>query len=150
MHRNIEIRIIDKSYNLDWGFPSYVGEITLGSFQEKFVLPISFWKKQDYETQWIEGLKRLQYEDKSCLITSITGSKEYLDCALNVTWWVMYKEKNKIIVRNQWLSHESYKNIVRGPFNAQTCYYFIPPKEYSRKIKCSEWLIDLDKPTKRI
>lgn len=143
MHKNLAINVFDKSYSLIYGASSYMGEITIGSFKEKFVMPVSYWNRQRYEKQWEEGLKRLQNEEKSCLITSIRGSKKYPNCALAVEWWTIYRQGSQLLVYNKWLFPTTFKNIVRGPFNEETCYYFIPPNRHSAKDDESVWVINL-------
>lgn len=39
------------------GLLSYWGRITIGSFSERFVMPVDSWKLEQYKQQWKEGLK---------------------------------------------------------------------------------------------
>ena len=145
MLKNISIKVIDKKKQFIYGLPSALGEIRIGSFKEKFIMPLIGWTIKDYEKQWAEGIERIKHETKSCLIATmedIEGRKIPL-----INWWLLYKKGNQIFIRNNLMFGSNYKKRVGNKiFNAETCYQFIPRRMMAKKgePKSSEWVIAID------
>jgi len=133
--KNFSIEIVNRTPKLIYDIPSCIGQITIGSFSEKFVVPLSWWSIEDYESQWAEGIKRIEQGYSSCLVTAMTNPGNPM-----INWWLLYKEDNKIVIRNQMLfGNEWKKKFTQKTFDLDTCYDYIPTKA---KGKVSEWIIN--------
>jgi hypothetical protein len=144
--KDLSIKVIDRKIRKINNLPSCWGEITIGGFREKFVMPLVGWKIEDYEKQWQEGLKRIKTENQSCLIVSFEDYAFPLRPPL-INWWILYKVDNKIFIQAHMLFGEYYKEKVGNKeFNAQTCYQFIEPRQDVSDTgdEVSEWCITLD------
>ena len=105
-------------------------------------MPVYFWDISDYEKQWKAGLERIKTHDASVLITAMND----LNKRAQVNWWVLYKEGDKIYIQEQMLIDEVFeKELHQQPFNKETCYNFIDPRETVTEEghKISDWVIDL-------
>lgn len=131
------IRFTDKTISND-GDGFEIGELKLMDFTEVFQAPISYWKKDDYERQWQEGLRRiLQGHDKSCLVTSM-----YNPLMANfIVWWPMYLHEGKVYIQN----HLLFMSELKQPFEEPKLYEYIHTREtYSIDgDKVSEWSLDM-------
>ena len=77
------------------------GAILLGSIEERFLVPLSYWQPIDYEKHWRDALQRILAGEKtSCLITSMYDPS----LANFIVWWPMYRVGELIFVQNQILS----------------------------------------------
>ena len=106
-------------------------------------MPLIGWTIKDYEKQWAEGIERIKHENQSCLIATMQDIKDQPF----ISWWILYKEGNKIFVQNQILLSQLYKEVVGNkPFNEKTCYQFISPRRTITEDgeKISEWFIDFN------
>ena len=118
-----------------------IGQITINDFKEKFEMSLDAWNIVAYEKQWKEGLERIKTHNTSALITDIRD----LDVFAFVNWWVLYREDNKIFIRNQILIDKKFeKRLKTEPFNHETCYNFIDRRIVYHKDKPSEWVIHLN------
>ena len=132
---NLSIKIIEKTPEIINGIPSCSGQIQIGSFSESFIMPLSWWCFKDYEIQWAEGIKKIEQGKPSCLVASMTNPENPM-----INWWLLYKEGNKIVIRNQILFGKKWKKILATTtFNPKNCYDFIPTNS---KEKVSEWIIE--------
>jgi hypothetical protein len=118
----------------------FQGRFIFGSYKYIDLIHCDFWPLEKYENQWIEGIKRLDKHDTSCLITRRDKPRniEILE------WWILYKIKNMIHAQfNSFLGSQFIDLINEKPFTIETCYDFIPPRQkydkYGHKIK--EYLI---------
>ncbi|HVW99302.1 MAG TPA: hypothetical protein VHA52_02515 [Candidatus Babeliaceae bacterium] len=135
---NVEIRVmineVERATNIDnciWG------EIRINDFHENLIIPLEYWNVEDYENQWVQGLKRIENHDKSCLVASV---QDPLDEPF-INWWLLYKESNRIVIRNSILFDHLYRNkIGNNLFTPSSCFNFIPKKSND---KVSEWIVTL-------
>lgn len=138
---NLSMKFIGQSPVIIRKVPYLLGEITIGDFHETFNIAIKWWKKKDYENQWNIALERLKDHDKSCFVAEVCNRQD----AHVINWWLIYKEKNMLYIRNEVLYGEYYEESIGDKeFTPQTCFNFIRPKgpnftECGRKI--SEWVI---------
>lgn len=91
------------------------GVITIGTFQERFVAPITFWQVRDYQRQWSEGLRRIvSGSEKSCLITALRDPR----ASKMLFWWPLYREEEDVFVQNSILlfDHLERPFDVRDPY----------------------------------
>lgn len=142
---NFNIEVLSKKPEKINKKMAYRGQITIGDFQETFIMLLDNWSVDEYKQQWREGLERIRTHDSSCLVASFGGSQENPWIEL----WTLYKENNNIFIHNQYLFFEIFQERSKGlpPFDAKTCYlYIISPRETvsedGRKI--SEWTIDIN------
>jgi len=115
-----------------------MGELKLLNFTEVFRVPLSYWKKDNYEQQWKEGVKRiLRGCNRSCLVTSMYNP----DVANFIVWWPMYLCGDKVFIQN----HLLFMNDLKQPFQEHNLYEHIPAREiYSIEgDKISEWSLDI-------
>ena len=125
--------------------PCCIGEIQIGKFKEEFEIPLKNLTIEDYRKQWQAGLERIQSRNESCLVTELENSKKYP----RVIMWVLYKEGDKVYIRNQFLFDKRFMQMQKKhPFTFENCYDFIPPRNpvegISQEEKVSEWITDLD------
>lgn len=133
---SLHIKIIGKNLEDFDQRPSYWGKIQIGDFSERFILPIVWWSPEEYEQQWQEGLDRIHYASTSCLITSVELS---IHSPL-INRWVLYKESDIVYVQNELLFGKFYKETFNDePFNLETCYNHIEPRELKNGEGPSEW-----------
>lgn len=126
-----------------FGVKCCFGVIEIGTFREIFHMPVNVWSLAVYEQQWIEGIKRLQNHDSSCLVTEIqTRTKKP-----QATLWAFYKEEKKLYIQKLVLFGELIKEPLKNKFfTTTTCYDFIVPRglDMQHNLKASEWQIDLE------
>jgi hypothetical protein len=79
------------------GWPGLWGQIVLGEFTERFVAPIDWWTRDDYERQWFEGARRL-----------IDGAQEsaFVQEAGRL-WWTAWREGDDVHIQQRLLVDES-------------------------------------------
>lgn len=142
--KNILVEVISKKPRMLKGIPRVIGKITINDFWETFEMLLDWWSQADYERQWREGLERIKTHDTSCLVTRIQDPNKgpFID------WWLLYKEGNKIFIRNYILFREYYdERIGDKPFTVENCYDFIWPRG-SRLLEdgeeMSEWVVDVE------
>ena len=123
---NLSIKVIDRrSRKMNKTF-YIIGRIFINDFYENIEMPVRYWEAEDYERQWKEGLERLKYHDRSCLVAQIYDPHK----GLYIDWWLLYKEGSKIFIRNEVLFRQYYEEIIGDkPFTVETCYDFIRSKE---------------------
>lgn len=142
--KNIAIEVINQRKKKTKGIFYIEGKITINDFWETFYISLDWWSQADYERQWKEGLERIRTHDKSCLVTEVQNPNK-MRC---VDWWLLYKEGNKIFIRNYVLFEEYYDEVIGDkPFTVENCYDFIWPKEptlLENGEEMSEWVVELD------
>lgn len=117
-------------------------QIKIGDFEEYFDLYPNWWRVEDYQRQWQEGLRRLEDHDRSCFVVAVDDPA----CRRFVAWWPLYKVGNKVYVQNHIIIEDIYDEVIGDkPFTVETCYDFIPERgepcdEDGNKI--SEWVVD--------
>jgi hypothetical protein len=136
--KNLSIKIISPCEEVIWGLRAYLGEIQIGTFSEKIYVPVEFWSLDDYMKPWQEGLKRIESENKSCLVVTIQGTH---DRPSLLNWWLLYKKEGQIIVENSLYAGSDIEKLLKGnPFTPETCYQCI--SRMSRDKRVSKWIID--------
>lgn len=143
----IVIRVLSKKPEIIDKLPAYWGlleinDINDGRFDESFVMPITWWSREDYEQQWQEGLKRIKDMNTSCLVTSV----QLLFNNPYINRWVLYKENEVIHVQNQILVDDNFRELYSDkPFNLETCYDGIGPRRTKSEsgFDISEWSFSL-------
>jgi len=115
-----------------------LGEITLENFSEKYESSLSFWRIEDYETQWIEAAKRIIEFDQTAFITDLDNPKT----SNFITWWEAWKIEEEIFVQNQLL----FLNQLSDSFHIKNPYKFIGNRTTETKDceQISEWKISLE------
>jgi hypothetical protein len=72
--------------------------VVIGSFREKFHLPVSYWSVREFKQQWLEQSERLvQSGVPAVLLTGTAGDPAELECC---PCWVLYPEGPKVLVQN--------------------------------------------------
>ena len=134
---SFEIKFIGKSTD-----EGELGEIEVDDLDEQFVVPITYWDKQKYESQWQEAIERIvnsRSDANSMLVVSIHDPKE----ANFIVVWPLYKINNKVYVQNSLIFMDNLKQ----PFNEQMIYSFVPERgtiSEDTGEPISEWQISLD------
>jgi hypothetical protein len=104
--------------DVDPGVTASYGEIEIGSFRERFVASLMYWRANDYKSHWDKALERIVYQsDTSCLITSIVDPS----VASHLFWWPMYRVNDVIYIQNQILFFEHRSS----PFNERECFSYV-------------------------
>lgn len=119
-----------------WLAPSdtgVLGEITIGNFNERFVINTNYWSENDYVSQWIQGISRLTDEEReessSLLITQIYNSPDSRYAAM---CWGLYKENEKVYIQNYFVPAKG----LRYPISPDELY----SKNTIRRKGVSEWV----------
>jgi hypothetical protein len=94
---NIAFLENEPTYTDEEGWSGLWGRIVLGEFSESFISPVGWWRRNDYERQWIEGANRL-----------LGGAPEsaFVEQAGRV-WWTAWREGESVVVQQRLLIHES-------------------------------------------
>ena len=111
------------------------GQITIGSFREKFEIVFEYWSSKQYEQQWREAIERvINNRNTSCLVTSITDPAS----ANSIFLWPMYPVDNMIAIQN----HLLFMDDLSEPFDPSDPYRFVRPREIlsDEGGRISEWL----------
>ena len=114
------------------GWVSLCGRITLGDYRERFLAPINFWQREDYERQWLEAARRILGEsDRTGFFTT---PYEF--------WWTMWRSGDRVYVHEEVITDERYA----GPYDGSAPYHIIADRvthtEEGQPV--SEWEITLD------
>jgi hypothetical protein len=114
------------------------GKIRLGEFVEAFESSLQFWTRQDYEKQWVNGVRRVVLEHSdSCLISSLTDPEN----SNFIFWWPIYIDGDKAIFHNQVL----FINECQHKFDASQPSRSLHPRETVDEDgnKISEWFVQI-------
>jgi hypothetical protein len=99
-----------------------LGEIVIGRFREQFAAPVAYWKPNEYERQWVEGIERiLRQHESSCLVTAMRDPKH----ADHISVWPLYRAGNVVYVQN----HIVVFSELRQPFDGNAPYASIRERE---------------------
>lgn len=115
-----------------------IGKIRIGSFSETFHVPLSYWTRDKYRSQWKAAIYKLIHgENKVALITSMYSPKN----ANFILWWKMYRIEENIHIQNQVLFMEDLDK----EFDEENIYQFIPERRTLTEDgdSISEWIISL-------
>lgn len=127
--------------NEDFSETCLSGVICLGEFQEKFASSLSYWKRDDYEAQWKEGVERILSGDfiSSAIVVDIM-SPEREDSIL--TWWPMYLDGDCVCFHEQFL----ILNKLPQGFQRKNLYSYIQPRHIPvldpSELPSSEWIVE--------
>lgn len=111
--------------------------ISIGSFNEVFSVPLSYWTEKEYEQQWIAGLDRIVLESTSCFVTGMRDPEN----ANFIFIWSMYREGEMVYFQNNIL----FLDELGEPFDESNIYRYIPSRETinDEGEKISEWSLQL-------
>lgn len=112
-------------------------EIIIDNFQEKLMLPLTYWNVFDYKSSWLKSLESgLVNKDHATLIVSM-----YEPCDTNFIFvWVIYFYDDKVFIQNKVLFLDGHPNFTVDKIND-----FIDPRITHNEdgMKISEWSTDL-------
>lgn len=80
------------------GEKASLGQIKIGNFQERILIPTEYWSPADYRQQWIEAVDQISKTgDATALITEMYDPSDanFIKC------WPIYKEGNTIHIQNR-------------------------------------------------
>jgi hypothetical protein len=128
----------DQIEDLQDGEKTSCGLITIGEFEERFIVPLNFWNASDYEKHWKNAIKRILINKSSCLITAMYNPKY----ANFINWWPLYREHGKVYIQNHILFFKELKQ----PFDPKNPFTFIPEHERTTEDgeKISEWVTSIN------
>jgi|SRR5262245_37081281 len=131
--------IPDPVPKLDPGVIASLGVIQIGSFQERFIASLMYWKTDDYNRHWKQAIERiLHLSDVSCLITSMTDPTT----GDHIFWWPMYRVNDQVFIQNHilFIDQLQYQLDERNPFSSVTERQIID--EDGNRI--SEWSVQIN------
>lgn len=137
---SISIKVTNKRAEKWEGIYCVDGIIKFNNFEESLIIPVNWWTMEDYERQWKEGLERIKTHDTSCLVVEVF----FTNYNPVITWWLLYKEGDKIFIRNNLIAANLYRQrIGNNSFTPENCYEFIHTRRIAAgNIIPSEWVID--------
>jgi len=98
----------DEHLDDDPSVSSAIGRIIAGELNEKFVSSLYEWRKEAYESQWLDSLQRFAGgADRAVLITWYVNPKE----SSNLQWWALYRGEGGVVYVQNHLRW--YKNFGR-------------------------------------
>jgi hypothetical protein len=124
--------------NLEPGIKACIGQIKIGSFQEKFSASLMHWKPAQYEQHWSQAISRIiSSSETSALITSMTNPT----LENHIFWWPMYRVDNTIFVQNQILFFDQ----LASPFNENDPFVHVSQRTVLNEDgeRISEWSVPL-------
>lgn len=136
-----DIRFLSEPWQGDSDASELEGLIWLGTETDGFVSPVGYWRREDYEAQWLEGIRRVAFEGwPSCLVVSAE------DPALSdaVVCYLLYPLDDRVLVRELLLFRAE---LPRG-FDPRHPYTAIPTIDGSStmlgELPVSEWNVALE------
>ena len=114
------------------------GSIEIGTFNERFLASLVYWRPNDYMHHWKEALTRIDsLADVSCLITSIVDPST----ASHIFWWPMYREEDTVYIQHQIL----FFNNLSCPFNENDPFSSVPKRQLMDEDgnRISEWAVSI-------
>lgn len=140
--KNFLIHVLDENTFESYGLECCTGEIAIGDYKETFEMPLEYWTIDDYKKQWKDGIERLKTYNRTCLVAEVQDPLR----APRAVLWVLYREGNKVYLRNNLLFGERFEKMLKKqPFNLETCYNFTLPRSLStdKEYPISEWTLEL-------
>lgn len=119
--------------------PTTLGQITIGSFQERFIVPLDFWSVNDYRRHWRDSIDFLISAGKdTCLITAMHDP----NTANYIQWWLLYPHGTSVFIQN----HLLFLSTLSSPFNVLEPHLHIPARRVinDEGLPISEWESTLD------
>ncbi|MCA8911279.1 MAG: hypothetical protein KDB82_06220 [Planctomycetes bacterium] len=77
--------------------------IRMGDFQERLLVNVSRWSREDYKRTWAQAVDLLREKDKSALITSYGGPPPE---SSGMRCWPLYRSQDVVYVHEQLLFFE--------------------------------------------
>ncbi len=132
--KTFKIELVTKKPKKINGTWSHFGKITIGTFVERFQIPLDYWSIEEYIKQWEEGLNRIKAHDSSCFVSKVWSpeSDPY------VFMYVAYKVKKRIFFQEHATLHMDVYEENLPPFDAQTCYLYVRERTPGRNKKEDE------------
>ncbi len=134
----LSIRLIpDPFQDPESGVLVSYGSIEIGTFNERFLASLVYWRPNDYKHHWNEALTRIvSSSDVSCLITSIVDPST----ASHLFWWPMYRG-DTVYIQHQILF---FKNL-SSPFNESDPFSSVPKRQRVDEDgnRISEWAVSI-------
>lgn len=113
--------------------------IEIGDFSEDFIVSLNYWSVKDYQKQWINALDELITGDEHGRAILIAGmyDPEKPKFRFAAMVWSLYREDQKVYVRNQWIQH----NEVEKPFDSKKIAEHLDDRKPLNKegLQISEW-----------
>lgn len=110
--KKLSIQIIDAREKISYGIPSCIGEVTINDFKETFDMPLDFWNKNDYQSQWKQGIERIKNNLQSCLVAEVQDPKIQPRASI----WALYKVDEKIYIQNHLLFGKRFAKMLKNIF----------------------------------
>ncbi|MEZ4299424.1 MAG: hypothetical protein R3B70_31020 [Polyangiaceae bacterium] len=119
-----------------------VGEISIDSFRERFVVDLSFWSRDRYMQQWVKAARDIVQKDRTALITSLVHPSS----ASFISWWALYRDGESVVVQQQLC----FIDALDRPFDPERVEEFVSPRETTSEDgqEISEWLTTLEDVTR--
>ena len=131
-----------------WGISSHWGEITIGDFSERFVIPLDSWTLKDYYQQWLGAAERIKTYNVSCFVISAQNLMMNKDTYTLVETWTIYKEGGNVFVHNNLFNGAMLLELNLFNFDVKSSYQLVESYHRERFTadgeKISEWAIYLD------
>ncbi|WNJ95662.1 hypothetical protein RND59_00630 [Vibrio ruber] len=116
-----------------------VGNIKIEDFSEDFHVPLSYWDRNEYLSQWTKGLEVIfSGGKKSAFITAM-----YNPTTANfIFWWIIYRVGNDVYIQNYVLFVDELKE----PFDENNFIRYVPERETITEdgAPISEWKVNID------
>lgn len=115
-------------------------QILVGNIKiEDFHVPLSYWDRNEYLSQWTKGLEAIfEGSKKSAFITAM-----YNPATANfIFWWVIYRVGNDVYIQN----HVLFVDELKERFNESDFIKYVPERETITEDDdpISEWKVNID------
>jgi len=124
--------------DISYGEEVLIGSIHINSFSETFRSPVSYWKRNEYLSQWYSGLNEIiSGKKKSAIVTSM-----YDPTSTNfIVIWPLYLVGKDVFIQNRILFIEDLKE----PFNEASLSSYIDDRETINEDGevISEWKVSI-------
>ena|SRR6185503_15845734 len=115
--------------------------IHINDFSEDLILPTSYWQRHIYIDHWHEAIQKIlngSEHEISALITEMYDPKKP---KYAIMWWPLYRENDKVFIRNGYLSLEEV-GITKEPGINELITHVLPRDEKFDSAP-SEWCVSL-------
>lgn len=118
-------------------------QITIGGFQERLIVPIGYWQKEDYKRQWMDALIRIVNEEDVYVSGIFTEMYDKTAVDFAPMCWMLYRDseqKDTLLIQNAYLPIDTVKDTQ----DYNQLYRLIPRYEapdYSDPHHVSEWSV---------
>lgn len=117
----------------------HLAQIDINDFSEKIYLRTDYWTVENYREQWKDAIKRLNNDNKACLITEMYNPEHP---AFAMMTWPLYREGDNVYIRQVYIPYDQ----IDKPFTVENAYKEIDDRETSKESNAgpSEWQVKLD------